>query len=120
VLDDPLSALDVATEARVESALRKVLATTTALVVAHRPSTVMLADRVALLENGRIAAVGTHAELLATCPAYRNVISSLADTDQAAREDRNVTDATVELEIIQSAGVEDDARETRSDTGATS
>ena len=120
VLDDPLSALDVATEARVESALRKVLATTTALVVAHRPSTVMLADRVALLENGRIAAVGTHAELLATCPAYRNVISSLADTDQAAREDRNVTDATVELEIIQSAGVEDDARETRCDTGATS
>jgi hypothetical protein len=72
------------------------------------------------LDNGRIAAVGTHAQLLATSPAYRNVISSLADTDQAAREDRNVTDATVELEIIQSAGVEDDARETRSDTGATS
>ena len=60
VLDDPLSALDVDTEARVEAGLRRVLATTTALVVAHRPSTVMLADRVALLENGRITAVGTH------------------------------------------------------------
>ena len=75
VLDDPLSALDVDTEARVEAALRRVLATTTALVVAHRPSTVMLADRVALLENGRITAVGTHSELLATNDHYRFVIS---------------------------------------------
>src|SRR5690606_23745049 len=56
VLDDPLSALDVDTEARVEAALRRVLATTTALIVAHRPSTVMLADRVALLERGRVTA----------------------------------------------------------------
>ena len=64
VLDDPLSALDVATEAKVEAELRNVLASTTALIVAHRPSTVMLADRVALLEEGRIAAVGTHSELL--------------------------------------------------------
>jgi ATP-binding cassette subfamily B protein len=79
VLDDPLSALDVETEARVEAALRKVLATTTALVVAHRPSTVMLADRVALLDKGRIAAVGTHAELLATSARYRHLISSLSD-----------------------------------------
>jgi ATP-binding cassette subfamily B protein len=79
VLDDPLSALDVETEARVEAALRKILATTTALVVAHRPSTVMLADRVALLDNGRIAAVGTHSELLATSAKYRHLISSLSD-----------------------------------------
>lgn len=79
VLDDPLSALDVETEARVEAALRKVLATTTALVVAHRPSTVMLADRVALLDKGRIAAVGTHAELLASSARYRHLISSLSD-----------------------------------------
>jgi ATP-binding cassette subfamily B protein len=79
VLDDPLSALDIDTEARVEAALRKVLATTTALVVAHRSSTVMLADRVALLDGGRITAVGTHQELLASSPSYRNVISSLGD-----------------------------------------
>ncbi|HEX2417957.1 MAG TPA: ABC transporter ATP-binding protein, partial [Micromonosporaceae bacterium] len=57
VLDDPLSALDVHTEQQVEEALRRVLAGTTALVVAHRPSTVALADRVALLADGRIAAV---------------------------------------------------------------
>ena len=77
VLDDPLSALDVDTEALVEEALRRVLASTTALVVAHRPSTVALADRVALLEAGRITAVGTHSELLATSEHYRYVISSL-------------------------------------------
>ncbi|MDI9885150.1 ABC transporter ATP-binding protein [Streptomyces sp. HNM0645] len=64
VLDDPLSALDVHTEALVEAALRRVLDHTTALVVAHRPSTVLLADRVALLSEGRVAAVGTHHELL--------------------------------------------------------
>jgi ATP-binding cassette subfamily B protein len=77
VLDDPLSALDVDTEARVEAALRRVLATTTALVVAHRPSTVQLADRVALLQDGRVTAVGTHSQLLATNTHYRYVISSL-------------------------------------------
>jgi ATP-binding cassette subfamily B protein len=77
VLDDPLSALDVDTEAMVEDALRTVLKATTALIVAHRPSTVQLADRVALLEDGKITAVGKHSELLATNEHYRYVISSL-------------------------------------------
>ncbi|GAA2987888.1 ATP-binding cassette subfamily B protein [Microbacterium terrae] len=77
VLDDPLSALDVDTEALVEDALREVLHETTALVVAHRPSTVTLADRVALLEAGRITAVGTHSQLLRESEHYRHVISSL-------------------------------------------
>ncbi len=79
VLDDPLSALDVDTEALVEAALRRVLTRTTALIVAHRPSTVQLADRVALLEAGRIIAVGTHSDLLATSERYRFVLSSLED-----------------------------------------
>src|SRR5699024_2647266 len=57
VLDDPLSALDIHTEVQVEQALRSVLGSTTALVIAHRASTVMLADRVALLDGGRITAV---------------------------------------------------------------
>ena len=61
ILDDPLSALDVHTEAKVTQALRGLLAETTALVVAHRPSTVLLADKVALLRDGVIAATGTHA-----------------------------------------------------------
>ncbi|MFC3583074.1 ABC transporter ATP-binding protein [Streptantibioticus rubrisoli] len=84
VLDDPLSALDVHTEALVEGALREVLATTTALVVAHRPSTVLLADRVALLSGGRIAAVGTHHQLLAECREYRQLMSGDADDRSAA------------------------------------
>jgi ATP-binding cassette subfamily B protein len=84
VLDDPLSALDVDTEALVEAALRRVLASTTALIVAHRPSTVMLADRVALLEGGRVTAAGTHSELLASSEHYRYVISSLEDEERRA------------------------------------
>ncbi|MEW1832777.1 ABC transporter ATP-binding protein [Streptomyces sp. NPDC088196] len=75
VLDDPLSALDVHTEAAVEAALRQVLADTTALIVAHRPSTVLLADRVALLSDGRITAVGTHQELLRTNTEYAHLMS---------------------------------------------
>ncbi|NYD77275.1 ABC transporter ATP-binding protein [Arthrobacter cupressi] len=77
VLDDPLSALDVNTEELVEARLREVLKDTTTLIVAHRPSTVALADRVALLEDGRISDVGTHTELLARNQHYRFVIASL-------------------------------------------
>lgn len=82
VMDDPLSALDVDTEALVEQALRRVLAGTTALIVAHRPSTVMLADKVALLENGKITAFGTHSELLKSNDHYRYVISSFDSEKQ--------------------------------------
>ncbi|MGK9146269.1 ABC transporter ATP-binding protein/permease [Plantibacter flavus] len=91
VLDDPLSALDVDTEALVEAALRRVLASTTALIVAHRPSTVMLADRVALLEDGRITAVGRHTDLLQQNEHYRYVISSLEDDErETARQEVNL------------------------------
>ncbi|MBA3489879.1 MAG: ABC transporter ATP-binding protein, partial [Longispora sp.] len=76
VLDDPLSALDVHTESLVEEALRNVLTGTTALLVVHRPSTVALADRVALLSDGHITAVGTHSELMATVPEYRRILSA--------------------------------------------
>jgi ATP-binding cassette subfamily B protein len=76
VLDDPLSALDVQTEALVEAALRRVLRDSTALLVVHRPSTIALADRVALLQDGRITAVGRHSDLLATVPAYRALLAA--------------------------------------------
>ena len=94
VLDDPLSALDVHTEELVETRLREVLRDTTTLIVAHRPSTVALADRVALLEEGRITAVGTHTQLLATNSHYRYVIASLdpeprdLDSELSALEDQ--------------------------------
>lgn len=90
ILDDPLSALDVHTEALVEAALRQVLATTTALVVAHRPSTVLLADRVALLSDGRITAVGTHHELLRDNPEYATLMSG--EPDRSDDRERPATD----------------------------
>ncbi|MFE0250082.1 ABC transporter ATP-binding protein [Streptomyces sp. NPDC059010] len=82
VLDDPLSALDVHTEAAVEAALRDVLAQTTALIVAHRPSTVLLADRVALLSGGRVTAVGTHHELLRTNAEYAHLMAGTEEADR--------------------------------------
>ncbi len=83
VLDDTLSALDIHTEALVEAALQRVLSGVTGIVVAHRASTVLLADRVALLSGGTITHVGTHAELLATVPEYRALLSAeYADRDQ--------------------------------------
>jgi ATP-binding cassette, subfamily B, bacterial len=87
VLDDPLSALDVHTETLVEAALRRVLEGTTALVVAHRPSTVMLADRVALLSDGRISAVGTHQDLLRTNAEYAWLMSGARDTGVLVSEE---------------------------------
>lgn len=79
LLDDPLSALDTRTEQTVTQRLREVLAGTTTLVVAHRASTVALADRVALLDGGRVTAVGTHADLIATNERYRWIIAYLAE-----------------------------------------
>ena len=93
VLDDPLSALDVHTEAKVTEALRRVLSASTALVVAHRPSTVLLADRVALLDGGMISALGTHRELLAGHPRYRDLMSAVALPGEPGTDDGGAADA---------------------------
>lgn len=87
VLDDTLSALDVHTEARVTEALHRVLASVTGLVVANRASTVLLADRVALLEAGTITRVGTHVELLADAPEYRYLLAADDELDDGAERD---------------------------------
>jgi len=76
VLDDTLSALDVHTEAAVTEALRRVLVSVTGLIVAHRASTVLLADQVALLQGGTVTHVGTHAKLLASVPQYRYLLAA--------------------------------------------
>jgi ATP-binding cassette subfamily B protein len=81
VLDDTLSALDVHTEAVVTEALSRVLGSVTGVVVANRASTVLLADRVALLEDGTITRVGTHAELLSDAPEYRYLLAADGDLD---------------------------------------
>ncbi len=83
VLDDPLSSLDVHTEALVEEALARALRDTTGLLVVHRPSTVALADRVVLLLDGTVAATGTHSALMATEPAYAAILSA-TDEERAA------------------------------------
>ncbi|GAA3039907.1 ABC transporter ATP-binding protein [Streptosporangium longisporum] len=85
VLDDTLSALDVETEALVEEALRHVLREATGIVVAHRASTVLLADRVALLLDGTIAHVGRHHELMASVPEYRALLSADQDAQEVLR-----------------------------------
>ncbi|WP_048423944.1 ABC transporter ATP-binding protein [Mycolicibacterium obuense] len=87
VLDDTLSALDVHTEAVVEEALRRVLHAVTGVVVAHRASTVLLADRVALLRSGTITHVGTHAELLANVPAYRYLLAADDELDDGCEHE---------------------------------
>ncbi len=83
ILDDPLSALDVHTEERVTRALHEILAGSTALVVAHRPSTVALADTVALLSGGVIAASGSHRQLLASNPEYA-ALMDVEDLEESA------------------------------------
>ncbi len=82
VLDDPLSALDVNTESLVEKSLAKVLPDMTSLLVVHRPSTVALANRVALLRDGHLVAVGTHHELMARTD-YASVLSVAHEEEKA-------------------------------------
>jgi ATP-binding cassette subfamily B protein len=113
VLDDPLSALDVTTEQLVEAALRRVLATTTSLIVAHRPSTVMLADRVALLHDGVIADVGTHAQLLERSELYRHVISSEGDEPRVRER------SGVDRELDVAVGLEESRMNDRRDPEST-
>ncbi|HEV2027308.1 MAG TPA: ABC transporter ATP-binding protein [Candidatus Dormibacteraeota bacterium] len=75
VLDDPLSSVDVHTEAVIEESLARVLEGVTGLLVVHRPSTLALADRVALLDGGTIVATGTHTELMKSNELYRALLS---------------------------------------------
>ncbi len=87
VLDDPMSAVDVHTEAMIEVALASVLKGVTALLIVHRPSTLALADRVALLDGGRIVAVATHSELMAGNDLYRALLSQAAEALPGALEE---------------------------------
>ena len=81
VLDDATSAVDVRVEAEIHDAIERLSADRTVLVIAHRLSTIALADRVALLDGGRVVATGTHAELLASEPRYARVLASTGAAD---------------------------------------
>src|SRR5690606_20772704 len=109
--DDTLSALDIHTEELVERALKRVLVGVTGIVVAHRASTVLLAHRVAVLTDGRSAHVGTHSDLLATVPEYRELLS--AEFNAEAEMATQSPGAEAEM-ATQSPGAEA-ARATESD-----
>ena len=83
VLDDATSAIDVQVEQEIHVALRRLMRGRTTLIVAHRLSTISLADRVLLMEDGRLVADGTHASLLRTEPRYAEV---LAQAEEHERE----------------------------------
>ena len=73
ILDDATSSVDATTESRIKEALREVMQGRTTFVIAHRLSTISLADEIVVLEGGRLAARGTHAELLESSPLYREI-----------------------------------------------
>jgi ATP-binding cassette subfamily B protein len=84
ILDDATSAVDVRTEEGIHQGLGDLLEGRTTIVIAHRLSTISLADRVVLMEGGRIVADGTHAHLLATEPRYRAIVAQVADREVGA------------------------------------
>ncbi len=84
IFDDSTSALDIKTEADLSQALAGARPKTTKIIIAQRVATVMRADRIAVLENGRIIACGSHEELLKTCPSYRDIYDSQMGEEAAA------------------------------------
>ena len=83
VFDDSFSALDFATDARLRAALRAETTQATVFIVSQRIGTVMNADRIVVLDDGRVAGIGTHAELLASCAVYREIAESQASLEVA-------------------------------------
>lgn len=82
ILDDSTSAVDVETETRIQDALEEQMGRRTTLVVAQRISTVLKADKIVVLDRGRIAAEGTHRELVETSPVYREIFESQLGNDR--------------------------------------
>ena len=81
VLDDATSAVDASVEARIHDALRSAMAGRTTLLIAHRQSTLALADQIAVLDEGRLVDLGTHEELTARCPLYRRLLAGTSEPD---------------------------------------
>ncbi len=84
LFDDSFSALDLATDARLRAALAPWTTDATVVIVAQRVSTIRHADQIVVLEGGRIVGLGTHPELLASCPTYREIVDSQMSPEEAA------------------------------------
>jgi ATP-binding cassette subfamily B protein len=100
ILDDATSAIDVKVEQKIHSALRVLMQDRTTLIVAHRLSTISLADRVVLLDGGKIVADGTHAELLASTPLYSEVLAQAASAEETVGEDSDLEDSPSDADGI--------------------
>ncbi len=85
ILDDSFSALDFKTDARLRAALKKETAASTIILVAQRVGTVMDADRIIVLDEGRIVGIGKHKELMSTCVVYREIVSSQLSEEEIAK-----------------------------------
>ncbi|HEY1349612.1 MAG TPA: ABC transporter ATP-binding protein [Ktedonobacteraceae bacterium] len=86
IFDDSFSALDFKTDARLRAALKREVREATVLIVAQRVSTVMDADQILVLDEGRLAGVGTHRELMRTCEVYREIVTSQLSMEEIAEE----------------------------------
>jgi ATP-binding cassette subfamily B multidrug efflux pump len=84
VFDDSFSALDLATDARLRAALVPWTVDATVVLVAQRVSTIINADRILVLEDGEVVGMGTHSELLVTCPTYAEIVASQNKQQQEA------------------------------------
>jgi ATP-binding cassette subfamily B multidrug efflux pump len=84
VFDDSFSALDFRTDARLRAALRRDLASATVIIVAQRVGTILHADRIVVLEDGAVAGIGTHDELMASCATYREIVFSQLSEEEVA------------------------------------
>jgi ATP-binding cassette, subfamily B, bacterial len=113
VLDDATSAIDVQIEQQIHEALRGLMTDRTTLIIAHRLSTISLADRVAVVEGGRIIAEGAHAALLVTEPRYAEILAQSDPGNTAPRSDDTDLDAVVDADVARSRVLDADVGEMR-------
>ena len=128
VLDDATSAIDVQIEQQIHAALEHLMTGRTTLIIAHRLSTISLADRVAVLEGGRIVATGTHSHLLATEPRYAEILAQAEEEDDEddehdfdeeldAHERRRALEAEVRADVADSRELDAEVGESAWDGG---